>query len=147
MAVNPSVIDSLAEKGRARSLAFRVEGDHPHRVFVVDPPEKDGFGISVAEVEDGWVVSFGENGTHDHVSELTDLFEIVAFALSDSARLREVWRGEFWQRGILESRTLNGWGPVTETGLLLFPFWRPKRTTIRQNQIIRDYQPSNSEPG
>jgi hypothetical protein len=141
--MTPTVIDNLAERCRARQLPFRIEGEHPHRVFVIDPAEKDGFSVGVAEADDGWVISFGENGTHDHVTEETDLFEIVTFALSDSARLREIWRGTFWQRGILETRTPHGWERVTETGLLFFPFWRSKQTAIRQNYVIRDYQPTN----
>ena len=145
MGVTPSVVDNLAEKSRARNLPFRVEGEHPHRVFVFDPLHENGFSVGVTEDDDGWVVSFGENGTHDRVREATNLFEIVAFALSDSARLREVWRGSFWQAGILENKTPHGWDRVTETGLIFFPFWRPKLTTIRQNAIIQDYQPTNPE--
>jgi hypothetical protein len=145
MTVTPSVIDNLVERSNARNLSFRVGGEHPNRVFVIDPSEENGFSVGVAEEHDGWVVTFGEHGTHDHVIEETDLYEIVAFALSDSARLREYWRGTFWQRGILENRTPEGWERVTETGLLVFPFWRSKRTTTRQNHVIRDYQPTNPD--
>ena len=146
MSVTPSVIDELVQRSRARNLSFRLEGEHPVRVFVVDPVDETGFSVGVAEDADGWLVSFGENGTHDRVPEATDLFEIVAFALSDSARLREVWRGSYWQRGVLETRTSEGWQRVTETGLFFFPFWKLKRTTIRQNHVIRDYAPTSPEP-
>ena len=145
--ITPSVIDNLAERSHARNLPFRIEGEHPRRVFTVEPSDEAGFLVGVAELEDGWAISFGENGTHDDVREATDLFEIVAFALSDSARLREVWRGSFWQRGILETKSPDGWERVTETGLLFFPFWRSKQITIRQNRIIQDYKPTNPELG
>ena len=145
MSITPSVIDHLIERSHARSLPFRVQGEYPNRYFVVDPIDENGFCVGVREDKDGWFVNFGENGTHDEVTEKADLFEIVAFALSDSARLREVWRGNSWHRGILENRTPDGWERVTETGLLFVPFWRSRRITIRQNHVIRDYQPTSPE--
>lgn len=98
----------------------------------------------MTETEEEWIIAFGGNGVHDHVHEANTLLELVALALSDSFRLREIWRGSFWQRGMLERRTDAGWEGVTETGLLFFPFWRGARETIRQNRIICNYSSSSS---
>ncbi len=134
--LDPSVMDNLAEWCASNELPFRLEGEFPGRILNIDGTDKDGFSISVQEDDDGeWIVAFGENGVHSHVSEAEkdDISELIGLALSENCRLREVWRGDFWHRGRLEARSEARWERITETALLFFPFWKQRRETIRQN--------------
>jgi hypothetical protein len=62
----------------------------------------------------------------------------LAFGLSNSCRLKIIYRGDFPQKWIVESYENGEWIQDSETGLLLFPFWRTASIVYKQNHLIKE---------
>ncbi|MCS6976288.1 MAG: hypothetical protein NZM31_04650 [Gemmatales bacterium] len=117
---------------RHPELSYRVTTG----AVTVDPPTAGGFGVSLVESANGWVVSF--DGWHEHFTTEKEALACFAFGLSDRCRLRVSYRGSFPYRWTVEKRTTEGWREDSTTGLLFFPFWRQFRVEYRQNAVISD---------
>jgi len=105
----------------------------------IEPPAPTGFSLELREDGDGWMVCLGEAGFHQHFESSEEMLNFVAWCYSGEARLREVWRGSVPQKVMLEAREDGEWRVVSVTGLLLFPFWRPRSEAVLQNaNLLRD---------
>ena len=97
----------------------------------------DGSGFEVSlEVRPGvFVVHF--DGWHEEFTSADDALNCLAFGLSDSCRLAVTYRGAMPTKWVLESRQGENWSPNSETGLLIFPFWRRSRVVYKRNHVLR----------
>jgi hypothetical protein len=98
------------------------------------PATNEGFTVTLEVSGHQYTVSF--NGWHEHFEKQEEALDCFAFGLSDECRLREIRRGDFAYRWIVESKQNGSWIAESETGLLVFPFWRPKRVRYLQNNLI-----------
>jgi hypothetical protein len=101
---------------------------------VVEPANVDGFAVELSEHAGGYTVSF-EGWREEFESEEAAL-NCFAFGLSDQCRLKIDYRGSFPYRWSVEGANGDGWKLDSTTGLLLFPFWRRRRTVYRQNRVL-----------
>jgi hypothetical protein len=75
-------------------------------------------------------------GWHEHFESKADALNCFAFGLSAACRLCVVYRGSTPTKWIVESRKDGSWIQKSETGLLLFPFWRARRIAYLQNRLL-----------
>jgi hypothetical protein len=93
--------------------------------ITVMPASDGGFSVSLAVGGNGYIVSF--NGWHENFEDPEVALECFAFGLSSECRLKEYRRGGFAYRWAVESKENGEWIEDSETGLLLFPFWRKRK--------------------
>ena len=109
--------------------------------ITVLPISNDGFTVGLSVNQSQYTVFF--NGWHEDFQKEGEALDCFAFGLSNECRLKEFRRGKFAYRWIVESKQNGGWVADSETGLFLFPFWKPKRVCCLQNNLIV----SANEPG
>ena len=102
--------------------------------ITVLPTSNDGFTVGLDVHQGRYTVSF--NGWHEDFGKEDEALECFAFGLSDECRLKECRRGNFAYRWTVESTQAGNWVADSETGLFLFPFWKPKRVCYLQNNLI-----------
>jgi hypothetical protein len=100
------------------------------------PESSEGFKIMLEKNSSGYTVSF--EGWHESFESPEEALDCVGFGLSNSCRLQIIMRGSFPQKWILESKRNGEWVPDSETGLIIFPFWRKKTILYKQNLLIKD---------
>ena len=98
------------------------------------PTSNDGFTVGLEVVQSEYTVFF--NGWHENFQEEDEALDCFAFGLSDECRLKEFRRGNFAYRWTVESKQDGNWMTDSETGLFLFPFWKPKKVCYLQNNLI-----------
>ena len=98
------------------------------------PTSNDGFTVGLDINQTQYTVSF--NGWHENFQREEEALDCFAFGLSDECRLKEYWRGNFAYRWTVESKQDGDWVADSNTGLLIFPFWKPKRICYLQNNLI-----------
>lgn len=99
------------------------------------PKGSEGFRVSLKAGENEYTVSY-DDGWHDHFTDEKDALGCFFFGLSEQCRLKILQRGDFPYRWIVEYFEEGQWRMDSETGLLLFPFWRKKTVRIIQNKIL-----------
>lgn len=109
--------------------------------IVVLPMSSNGFNVGLDATQSHYTVSF--NGWHEDFQTEEEALDCFAFGLSDECRLKEYRRGNFAYRWTVESKQNGNWIADSETGLFLFPFWKPKEVRYLQNTLIA----SINEPG
>ena len=114
---------------------------YPHVTYEADafsvrvlPTSNDGFTVSLDINQNEYSVSF--NSWHENFQKEDEALDCFAFGLSDECRLKEFRRGNFAYRWTVESRQNGSWVADSETGLFLFPFWKPKKVCYLQNNLI-----------
>lgn len=129
-----AAIAEIAARSR-RHLNARFERGPGWIAFRAADPS--GFDVTFAVEDDDARVSF--DGWHEHfpASEIENALNCFAFGLSEDCRLVIHRRGGFSYRWIVEALTDGDWVPESETGLLIFPFWRRRSVEIRQNHLIK----------
>jgi hypothetical protein len=105
------------------------------------PASNDGFTVGLDVSQSQYTVSF--NSWHEDFQTEDEALDCFAFGLSDECRLKECRRGNFAYRWTVESKQDGNWVADSETGLFLFPFWKPKKVCYLQNNLIA----SANEPG
>lgn len=108
------------------------EGDGWIRYF---PESADGFVVEFALDDGEFVVSF--EGWHERFSDVDEALNCFAFGLSDECRLKVISRGGKSCKWIVEYSEDGRWIADSETGLLIYRFWRSPRVDYRQNDLIR----------
>jgi hypothetical protein len=114
---------------------------YPHARFtatdtsiLVEPHKPDGFEVRLDVRSGTFTVSF--EGWHEEFESEDEALNCFAFGLSSACRLRIDFRGRFPYRWTVESLQDGQWVADSTTGLLIFPFWRRRRTEHRQNHLI-----------
>ena len=127
----PSLIDRAVRTLTTLGVPHGVDGDQIH------VPAKDDGGFAVRLQVRGQrsflVQCEGWRHDFDRAEDAYDCFEYV---LSDSARLKIVYRGrrpELWQ---IEKREFGMWTPGHPVRRGSWAFWRPRRIEYRQNRVF-----------
>ena len=103
--------------------------------IAVDPQIPSGFKVSLHAISDGCYVEFDK--WHETIESVDEAIDLFGFGLSKACRLAITYRGFMASKWVVESLQQDGrWVPVSEMGLLVFPFWLRKRVQYRQNDII-----------
>lgn len=124
-------VDRITERlRRYPQLVYRVSDG----TIEVEPPNADGFAVSLTETANEWIVSFC--GWHEHFTSEDEALNCFGFGLSDQCRLQIRYRGEFAYCWTVEERTENGWRQDSTTCMLFFPFWRRLRIEYRRNAVL-----------
>ncbi len=100
------------------------------RVLCKNP---SSFEVSIRELDSRFLVCF--DGWHEEFDIQKTALDCFAFGLTDHCRLKVVMRGSMECAWTVQSRGTNGWDDDSTTGLLLIPFWRPRRVIFRQNSL------------
>ena len=127
-----SAIEQVRQR-LAKYPSVRYEAG-PARITIL-PGGPIRFAVSLAEAPGRYTVAF--EGWHEDFTTEAEALECVAFGLSDACRLRVERRGAFRYRWTVEAREAGEWRADSTTGLLPFPFWRPRTVEYRQNALIR----------
>ena len=98
------------------------------------PASDAGFTVSLDVARGRYTVSF--NGWHEEFSDAGEALDCFAFGLTEECRLKEYRRGKFSYRWLVESKQNGKWVADSETGLLIFPFWKRKEVVYLQNNLI-----------
>lgn len=133
----PTVIDRAARTLAARNVPHTIAGDE----VVAAPATADGFEVRLRMVHDrSFVVSFEQwRQTFDRAEDAYDCFE---YGLSDSCRLKVVYRGDAPERWQVEKREFGMWAPGHAVTRRSWALWRPRRVEYRQNRVFtRPAQP------
>jgi hypothetical protein len=98
------------------------------------PTSDGGFTVVFDSAPGRYTVFF--NGWHEEFNSVDEALDCFAFGLSDACRLREYRRGTFAYRWVVESKQHGQWLADSETGLLIFPFWKRSYVVYLQNNLI-----------
>ena len=127
-----SAIEAIKEKlQKYPQVKYSVEGN----LINIWPVDESGFTVSIEEQDNEYTVFF--EGWHEHFKNKEEALNCVAFGLSDSCRIREISRGGKPHKWIVEHFNNDAWETDSETGLLLFGFWKNQTEKIYQNKIIK----------
>jgi hypothetical protein len=125
-----NVIEQIIEKLRKYPhLAYEIGKSS----ITVKPTSNQGFTVSLETTGSKHTVFF--NGWHEDFQVQEEALDCFAFGLSDECRLQECRRGSFAYRWTVESKHNGEWVADSETGLLLFPFWKTKTVRYLQNDL------------
>ena len=128
---------SAIETIRAKLQSYpQLQYEHTSSSITVSPESPDGFPVSFYVEGARFVVGFG--GWHEHFDSESEALNCFAFGLSDQCRLRVTTRGSTDCRWTVQHLVGGSWCDESETGLLLFPFWRHRSERFHQNRIIRN---------
>ena len=127
-------MDPIEEiKSRLRKYpAVKYENDASS--IRVSPTSDDGFTVELYVVHDRYMVSF--NGWHEDFNDAAEAVDCFAFGLSDQCRLKEYRRGNAAYRWAVESKQNGEWVADSETGQLIFPFWKRREVVYLQNRLF-----------
>ena len=121
------------------ALIKKLKG-HPELTYVelpgkirIEAPTPHGFVVELHYAVNEWTVYLGEAGYHETFSTSDDVLNFIAWCYSGEARIREVWRGNWPQKVILEALQGGQWLEDAETGYFFVPFWLPRREIVRTN--------------
>ena len=103
--------------------------------IIVHPPSSEGFAVALYQRDGAYTVSFA--GWHEEFNSEGEVLNCFAFGLSEECRLRVLSRGRWDYRWIVQHIVEGAWQDESETGLIFFPFWLPRRERILQNHAIK----------
>lgn len=99
----------------------------------VEAPNDQGFAVELLSANGEWTVYLGEAGLHERFSSPDKVINFIAWCYSGEARIREVWRGNWPQKAILEALQDGEWLEESLTGYFIVPFWLGRHEIIRTN--------------
>ncbi|MEO9898431.1 MAG: hypothetical protein ABJF05_18820 [Paracoccaceae bacterium] len=109
-----------------------VGDDH----IIVTCQNPESFDVSIHA--DGEEFQVGFDGWHEHFDVEEDALNCFAFGLSKDCRLNIIKRGNIecsWTAQALQDGT---WIDNTTTGLILIPYWKPRKVEYRHNIISKN---------
>jgi hypothetical protein len=127
-------MDPIEEIIRRLRAYPNVKYESTASLITVMPASDGGFKVALETARDRYTVFF--NGWHEDFRDPVEALECFAFGLSDECRLKESRRGTFPYRWTLEIKQDEQWVAESETGLLLFPFWKRRNVVYLQNNLI-----------
>ena len=98
------------------------------------PTSDEGFTVEFVVTRGRYTVSF--NGWHENFNDVAEALDCFGFGLSDQCRLKESRRGNVAYRWAVESKENGQWVADSETGLLIFPYWKRLEVVYLQNRLI-----------
>jgi hypothetical protein len=110
-----------------KQLEWRIDGEH----ITVEPSSPEGFSVWITGNSREWIVGF--DGWHEHFDTEAEAVHCFIWGLSGKCRLSVNFRGRFPYKWTVEYEEGGEWRSLGTTGLLVFPFWRRKRSKYLQN--------------
>jgi hypothetical protein len=127
----PTVIDRAARTLTNLNVAHTITGDE----IVVAAAGADGFEVRLRMLsERGYRVTF-EQWRHEF-DRAEDAYDCFEYGLSDSCRLKVVYRGDVPQQWQVEKREFGMWVPGHAVTRRSWAFWKPRRVEYRQNLVF-----------
>ncbi|MFP5492872.1 MAG: hypothetical protein ACLGG0_15320, partial [Bacteriovoracia bacterium] len=78
-----------------------------------------------------------DDGWHESFEEADEALSCFLFGLSEDCRLKITSRGNSRHKWEVQFLKSENWETDSETGLLLFPFWKKARVSYLQNKLIK----------
>ena len=125
-------MDCIKEIKKKLSNYPELKWKSENSTISVSPP--GGFTVWLTDSEDHCTVGYNE--WHEEFTDKEQALNCFAFGLSDHCRLKVYSRGRFEYKWTMEAFENNNWVSYSSTALLLSPFWRKKRITYLQNNVI-----------
>ena len=99
----------------------------------IHPENDSGFIVQFEENDSSYAVAF--DGWHENFNDEEEALNCLAFGLSNACRLKITYRGTSPQKWEVQAKEDNkdSWYTDSQTGLILFPFWRKPTVTYKQN--------------
>ncbi len=119
---------------RVKQQLSRYEGLHFEESeggIDIAPASPSGFSLRV-EGGDGFFL-VGYEAWHEHFDSEDEALRCLAFGLSLDCRLKVVKRSGKAYRWTVEVQEEGEWKGFSTTGLIFFPFWRPRSTVFLSN--------------
>ena len=126
-----NVIDRIREKLKSYPA---VKSTETANSITVLPNSEAGFEVRLDDNGETYTVSF--EGWHQNFEDAEEALDCFAFGLSSECRLRELRKGGSPYRWIVESMVDGSWITDSETGQLIYPFWKRTETVYRQNKLF-----------
>ena len=126
-----TIIDRAVRTLTALGVPHRVAGDH----IRVPTGDAGGFDVDLRIAGDRAFLVQCEGWSHDF-DRAEDAYDCFEYVLSDSARLKVVYRGdvpEVWQ---IEKREFGMWTPGHPVRNRSWAFWKSRRVEYRQNRVF-----------
>jgi hypothetical protein len=124
-------IRRVEERLRRGGVTYRVG---PERIEV-SPSSSDGFTVGLLGSAAPFTVYF--DGWHEDFATEEEALNCFTFGLSGGCRLRVEYRGRTPVKWTVQSREQTGeWVGISVVGMLLVPFWRPKRIVHLRNGVL-----------
>jgi hypothetical protein len=136
-----TIIDRAVLMLIARGVPHRVDdrGDTIH----VPAADTSGFDVSLQILGDRAFLVQCDGWRHDF-DRGEDAYDCFEYVLSDSARLKVIYRGEAVEVWQLEKREFGMWTPGHPVRRRSWAFWRARRVEYRQNRVFNS---ANARPG
>jgi hypothetical protein len=129
---NSGVIARIEEKLREYPDVLYRKSDNRLEVPAQSPT---GFCVWILDRPDKYTVGF--EGWHEEFEDADEALDCFTFGLSNACLLRIFRRGETDYKWLVLQRENGEWVSDSETGLLLFPFWRRCVQRDLQNDILK----------
>lgn len=100
------------------------------------PNNTDGFSVSMY-VNPNHIEVYFDDGWHETFREADEALDCFSFGLSEDCRLKITTRGNRRYKWEVQSLKSGNWEVDSETGLLLFPFWRKVTVSYLQNKLFK----------
>ncbi len=104
--------------------------------ITVNPITETGFHIIFSSGKNEHTIFF--EGWHESFADEPEAIRCFLFGLSDKCRLKVISRGGMDYKWVVQNRSNDEWIDISETCLLLFPFWRSRKERYLQNPMIKD---------
>lgn len=129
--MNP--IELIKEKLKKYPHIKYEEGLKSIRLF---PAAPNGFSVSM-HLESEGITIYYDDGWHETFQKEDEALNCFSFGLSENCRLRVTSRGNFRHKWQVQALVTGNWETESETGLLLFPFWKKPNVYFLQNKFIK----------
>ena len=114
-----------------------IKYEESNNAISILPNDESGFEVQLEKTPSGYTVAF--EGWHEIFEDAEEALNCLSFGLSDACRLKVTYRGASPQKWEVQAKEENNgtWFTDSETGLVLFPFWRKPTVTYKQNTLIK----------
>jgi hypothetical protein len=98
------------------------------------PRDESGFSVSLVQSNQRFTVTYGD-GWHEDFRSALEALDCVGLGLSEDCRLKIEMAGRYPYEWTMEYFFNGSWVPASTTGVVLFPYWRRRKTVYRQNHF------------
>lgn len=128
-----NAIELIKEKLQKNPHIKYEEGSKSIRIL---PATQDGFSVSL-HLDSNGITIYYDDGWHETFQKEDEALDCFSFGLSENCRLKVTTRGNFRHQWQVQALVSGSWETDSETGLLLFPFWKKPNVNFFQNKFIK----------
>jgi hypothetical protein len=127
----PSIIDHAARTLTSLNVPHTSASDE----IAVPAAAADGFEVRLSMRSDRSFVVMFDQWRHDF-DRAEDAYDCFEYGLSDSCRLKVVYRGDAPEHWQVEKREFGLWVPGHVVTRRSWALWKPRRVEYRQNHVF-----------